>query len=412
MFKQNHFDGASGTALTAASQTAATGSDAFDSLYQSGLTLSFDSAQKMHGTTSLKLDTPTSGTSSSQAQWAFTAAPITTISYRFYVRMSSLPSAAMGLMYISAAGGKHTIAIDQNGRFSWIGPVNGNIPTSTLTAAVNTWYRVEGTIVVGTGTSGSVSLKVFAGDSTTALGTANTTGIATSTDGSGITYVQFGKVTSSPVIGDYWIDDPAISDSATAIGPYVPGNPSVIASASLSGSALSLSSVAVTYDNAAPTYSWTKVSGPAVTLSGASSASASATLTTAGDYVFRVTVTDDLNHTDTDDVAVTYAGSVSAPTVGTTQQFTNAWVESIPATPGASGALSYAISPSGPTQIAPGVFTGTTPTTAQTFTVTITEAGNPNTTQYQFTVPGTPTAAGGVRILLASDDSTAGGSFS
>jgi hypothetical protein len=58
-------------------------------------------------------------------------------------------------------------------------------------------------------------------------------------------------------------------------------------------------------DGSIASYSWTKVSGGAASLSGASTATLSVSGLVAGSYTFRLTVTDDDGATDTDDVTLT-----------------------------------------------------------------------------------------------------------
>ncbi|MBZ4411778.1 discoidin domain-containing protein [Myxococcus sp. XM-1-1-1] len=75
-------------------------------------------------------------------------------------------------------------------------------------------------------------------------------------------------------------------------------------------SSLTLTGSATDADGTIALYSWTKVSGPAVTLTGANTATLSLSGLVAGTYVFRLTVTDDDGATHSDDVTVT----VSNPT--------------------------------------------------------------------------------------------------
>ncbi len=68
-------------------------------------------------------------------------------------------------------------------------------------------------------------------------------------------------------------------------------------------------------DGTINTYLWTKVSGPAATLSGAGTTTLSVTGMVAGNYIFRLTVTDNLGATANDDVNVTVASGNQPPTV-------------------------------------------------------------------------------------------------
>ena len=69
-----------------------------------------------------------------------------------------------------------------------------------------------------------------------------------------------------------------------------------------------LDGTASTDDNGITDYAWTKVSGPAATINNPGSASTTVSLSAAGTYTFRLTVTDGDGLTDTDDVVVTVIG--------------------------------------------------------------------------------------------------------
>src|SRR5690606_31846744 len=64
-------------------------------------------------------------------------------------------------------------------------------------------------------------------------------------------------------------------------------------------------------DGSIASYSWTKQSGPAASLSNANTASLTAANLVAGTYVFRLTVTDNAGATGFDEVTVTVNGAVA-----------------------------------------------------------------------------------------------------
>ncbi|MBZ4396515.1 discoidin domain-containing protein [Myxococcus sp. AS-1-15] len=81
-------------------------------------------------------------------------------------------------------------------------------------------------------------------------------------------------------------------------------------------SSLMLTGSATDADGTIALYSWTKVSGPAVTLAGANTATLSLSGLTAGTFVFRLTVADDDGATHSDDVTVTVTSApVNQPPV-------------------------------------------------------------------------------------------------
>jgi hypothetical protein len=67
-------------------------------------------------------------------------------------------------------------------------------------------------------------------------------------------------------------------------------------------------------DGSIASYRWTKVSGPSATISNATSASMAAKVTSAGTYIFKLTVTDNAGGVDTDFVKITVGSSSSGST--------------------------------------------------------------------------------------------------
>jgi hypothetical protein len=422
---ENNFDQANGVAITTANSGGS--GNAFGSVSTTNLALTYSTEQKAHGTASMKVTPGATGNSAGYVIPQKLGLP-TTYSWRLYFRLTGLPSAAMNLLMAYVAPNPNNqnhnlLNINTDGRISFTAPTADgvghtySIPVGSFAASLNHWYRAEGTVVMDA-TNGSMLLNIYDGDATTPLVTSNPTGIFTGSPGSGVQQFQMGKGTSSPVIAPYYLDALKIRNDATAIGPYVAALPSVIANASIAGSTLNLSAVASTYDNAAPTtFAWTQTGGPSVLTGTATTATVSETLTIGGTYSFHLDITDDLGRHATDDVSYTYAGDATSGPAVTGTTASNQWVETLQGTPAASGALSWSISPSTGVTLTPVgnscIASGPTPAVATAYTATCTEAGNANTTQFRFTVPGSPSAAGGgIRILRASDDQTNGGSFS
>lgn len=419
--KTQSIDLPSGTAITTSS-TATAGNTAFNYVGMTAITLTASTLQKAHGLSSVLVHTPTTGSNNAQMTLSMATIAPNTFSWRVYAYFTGLPSGATAFVQSltsSTTYSLNNLLVGSTGKIGFdYGPSSSptTVYVSGVTLPLNTWLRFEGTAVLSSTTTGSVSLSVFNLDSTTPLGSVTTTGIVTQDSGnSGLKTLQFGKNTSAPIITDYYLDDFGVVDSGTAIGPFVAASPSVIASAAVSGTALTLSETSITYDSVAPTVLWSQTAGTALTLSSTSASSPTATLVSADTYTFTVTVTDDLGKTATDQVTLTYAGASTAPAVTGTVTGTNNWVEAVVGTPVAGGTMSYSISPStGVQQVAPGVFTAPIPAVSTAYTVTATESGNANVTTFTFTVAGAPTASGTttIRILLASDDQSLGGTFS
>jgi len=97
---------------------------------------------------------------------------------------------------------------------------------------------------------------------------------------------------------------------------------------------VSLTGTASDPDGTIGTYSWTKQSGPAVTMSGANTITLSASNLLAGTYLFRLTVTDNTATSAFDEVSVTVnSATVTTPTVAKVLYRVNAGGDVIAATP-------------------------------------------------------------------------------
>lgn len=415
------FDQADGLAITTANS--ANSGNAFGSVATTGLAITYSTAQKAKGTASMKVATTASPASGSAVAQRLGSPK--TFSWRFYFLLSGLPSLPTALVtgYCPplANGWGQTLtplAVTQDGRVGFQIPDGAGGTKSYYTAAstfsptLNHWYRCEGTIVMDPSV-GSVLYKVFDGDSTTPLLTTNPTGIYTAdASNPGLVQVQFGKNTSSPTINPFWIDAIQLRDDATLPGPYLAAAPTVQANAGLSGAVLTLSTTPSTYDHVVASTTWTQTAGPAVSLSSAS-APAPVSLTVAGSYTFHVDITDDLGRHAVDDVNFTYSGNVSAPGL-TGTVLAGQWLALLTATPSLGNALTWSTTSPGVTLAPNGsscIAYGPSPSVATPVTVHLVEASNSNTTDYRFTVPGTPTTQGGVRILQATADQSAGGVF-
>jgi hypothetical protein len=81
---------------------------------------------------------------------------------------------------------------------------------------------------------------------------------------------------------------------------------------------ISLAGTASDADGSISSYSWTKISGPSVTISNPTAANATASITAAGTYVFRLRVTDNAGATDSDYIKVTVQSASDDSTNSTT----------------------------------------------------------------------------------------------
>ncbi|GAB3528714.1 hypothetical protein GCM10027443_07050 [Pontibacter brevis] len=95
----------------------------------------------------------------------------------------------------------------------------------------------------------------------------------------------------------------AYSPSTTNVAPTANAGPDK--AVTLPANSVTLSGSGTDSDGTISTYSWSKVSGPSASLSGASSATLTASNLLEGSYVFRLTVTDNAGASASDDASVT-----------------------------------------------------------------------------------------------------------
>jgi len=112
---------------------------------------------------------------------------------------------------------------------------------------------------------------------------------------------------------NYWIDAEWLNIQETIppnVGPTVGAglDTTIIAPVST----VTLTATATDSDGTIASYAWTKLDGPSCTITSPSSASTTVTgMTTGGDYIFLVTVTDDDGATSTDMITISVETSVT-----------------------------------------------------------------------------------------------------
>jgi hypothetical protein len=286
--------GSDGTAVTAANSGGGSGT-AFSQV-STGIT--FSKAQKAHGLLSYAL----SAASGTQNYIHFSS-PATTggFSIRTSLRLTGYPSAVSSFVLITDSTDTTITGfnLESTGKITPVQSGGTAITGGKFTNAIplNTWVRI--TITGTIGTSATVTMTMYTGDSTTPIETHTFTGVNTGTVAPA--YVSYGKLTKSPSIGTYYLDDLAQNlTSTTEIGPLA-GNSAPTADAGddqdgiqpfatvyLDGSGSNSASGSLTY-------AWTQTAGATVTLS--SSTAQKPTFTApalpAGDTLtFSLTVTD------------------------------------------------------------------------------------------------------------------------
>lgn len=143
-----------------------------------------------------------------------------TFAYRYYIRRTATPSATAQIMVCrNSTQAIHTVNLRTDNKLQ-ITQSDGSvsIAISGITLTQDTWYRVEATMTVATTSTGQMTWKLFAGDSTTAL---ETLGPYTNLNfgSTNIIHWRLGKQATSGSIG-LIIDDLNINNAASFIGPY------------------------------------------------------------------------------------------------------------------------------------------------------------------------------------------------
>jgi len=299
--------GSSGTAFTAGNKNA-------------GGTVTYDNAQKAHG--SLSYHVIATGSTADYAYFVWSGMTVSAGGAgRVYFRLVSLPSAAQDLLQIrNASGVAGKLAISAANKLIVQNAAGSTLQTFATTLAINTWYRAEIYVVPGTTTSnGTIKAAYYLLD--TAVGspvdaTYNSSAVNSGT--TALTTMQFGKLATIGTL-EAFFDDAAFDDAATdIIGPYVtPTNPTA---AFTSTSA----ALAVTFDasTSAPhgggvtiaSYAWTF--GDTGTGTGVGPTH---TYSLAGTYSVNLVVTDSNGLTDNVTHSVTvFAAGASASVIAVT----------------------------------------------------------------------------------------------
>lgn len=160
--KRNTAEGqANGTTLTAGNSGGASG-DAFSSIGGAGGTAIFSTAQFMHGAQSY--DMSTTSANNIIPDFDHTATP--QCAYQYYFRLPVLPTAAVTLSQHRNSGGNAAkVTINSTNHLQIQNAAGTAINTFATVLAINTWYRVEIEIIVGTtATNGTINAGYYLGD--------------------------------------------------------------------------------------------------------------------------------------------------------------------------------------------------------------------------------------------------------
>lgn len=180
----------------------------------------FDTAQRMHGSSSILLASPTTGTDRCYVRWGFTAAG--QVAVRAYFRFSGLPSTSQNIIALNNASHTRVAALSytQTG-YLLVQDSTATTQASSGTVPLDAWQRIE---VVVDRTGGTVTARRYVGESTSIADSATLTG-ANLTPGD-IAMTVLGKYSSSGTFPSFWLDSAKVSTGTTAwIGPEVVTTP-------------------------------------------------------------------------------------------------------------------------------------------------------------------------------------------
>lgn len=216
----------SGTTITTANSDDFGDSILASAVASAGATLTYDSAWAAHGTLSAKSGNLIAGSTTILA-YTFAATPA--CAQRLYFRLDALPTTTSCnlLQYRhSPDSSANGVTVTPAGLLSVSSAESSAAKyTSTYALQTNTLYRLEGGQTLAAGT-GRVWASLYLGESTTPIvgagydsGTTLTNNTVQPNFGAG----RAGKLTSTAVMSNLWIDDWVVQDgSDAAIGPVAP----------------------------------------------------------------------------------------------------------------------------------------------------------------------------------------------
>lgn len=204
--------GANGATVTTARQEASPITCQWNTIVG---TPKYDNTHAAHGALSALID----GTTSCNTQW--TRAQAADMYGRLYLYAGSNPSSGVATVFV---GGQVQIRINSSGQISFASTgVAGKVFTTPI--QLNAWNRIE-FHVLWDGSNGTIDVKLFAGDSLTAIEEQSLTGLNT---GSIPASVSFGGVAGGGLSGwgsNFWLDDLA-ANLTTWPGPYANETPAL-----------------------------------------------------------------------------------------------------------------------------------------------------------------------------------------
>lgn len=184
-----------------------------------GNTNVFDTSQKMHGASSIRVNR-SSGTSPGYFQRTLEGGPREVV--RPYLRIDTTPTANRGIFRILNGSGTIICSAfwDSARHIILQNAAGGTAFYTSPVIPVDAWYRLELAIAPGTTTTnGQYSVALYLGDNSTSIDSASgdTQNFGTVPT---VGFIRVGRHDSTADVGGYWYDDFATSDALSGlIGP-------------------------------------------------------------------------------------------------------------------------------------------------------------------------------------------------
>jgi hypothetical protein len=278
-----------------------------------GCTVTYDNAVTMKGAKNIKFASATGQTN--YAEWlGITGGSTAGAAVRFYFYMPAFAATTdQNILGIRTTGSGTALAglrinHTTGALIAYSDAASTALGTTTGTLSANTLYRIEVAMTNPSTTTGTYTLRVYAGDSTTAISNMSLDLTAVNLGSSAAGTFRFGRV---GVLNDTWtiyMDDIAAqTGSATLIGPSVTNvAPTGTAPANATGAVgtpVTLTGTDSDPDGTVVTRAWTMTGTPpgvtAPALSNAATAAVTFTPAAAGRYILSYLVTDDQGATST-----------------------------------------------------------------------------------------------------------------
>ena len=205
--------------VVATSDTPSAGDTAFNNVTEntgSGGSFKYSNDTAANGSQSVKLSTGATAVSC-YSQWNITGSGLS-LYCRYYIYLPTGFSLSQRWDHYqprdTATRIRHSLNTDDT-----LSIVNGStvVGTSTATLSRDTWYRIEGQLLIDA-SAGAIELKLFVGNSTTAIETVTATGLNTGT--TECTNVRIGNIFAFSNLGPLYLDDEALSFTGY-MGPNV-----------------------------------------------------------------------------------------------------------------------------------------------------------------------------------------------